>query len=170
MKSEYRVRQLSAADITRAFPLIQAAYSGLSARDWIRFAELQVRGSQTRPNRTGIVGVENADGYINGLFTYTIVEDGLAGRALICDHFVVLELLPVGRPFAVLIEAAQDLGRDAGCDQVQLCIPSRWTAPDAVRSPVVRLLDEAGFDCQSLRFQRADPGDDAAILNLESLR
>jgi len=169
MKSEYRVRHLSAADIARAYPLIQAAYAGLSAQDWMRFAELQVQGPQRRPSRTGIIAVENASGYMHGLFTFTIVEDGLVGRALTCDHFVVLDLLSVGRPFAVLIEAAQDLGRGADCDQVQLCIPSRWTAPDAVRSPVVRLLNEAGFGCQSLRFQHAEPGNDT-ILNRETLR
>ena len=170
MKSEYRIRHIKAADIARAFPLVQAAYAGLSAQDWMRFADLQVRGLGGRPGRTGIVAVESANGYMHGLFTYTIVEEGLTGRALTCDHFVVLDMLSVGKPLAVLIEAAQNLGRDEGCDEIQLCIPNRWTSPDAVRSPVVRLLNEAGFDCQSLRFQRADSGDDAVILNRETLR
>ena len=170
MKSEYRFRHLGAADVARAFPLVQAVYGGLSVEDWMRFGELQVGGRGGPANKTGIVAVESSNGYLHGLFTYTIVAEGLIGRTLTCDHFVVFDLLPAGRPFAVLIEAAQGLGRDEGCDQIQLCIPSRWTSPDAIRSPVARLLNDAGFDCQTLRFQRASPGDAAAILNREILR
>lgn len=170
MKSEYRFRHLGAADVARAFPLVQAVYGGLSVEDWMRFGELQVGGGGGRANKTGIVAVESSNGYLHGLFTYTIVADGLSGRTLTCDHFVVLDLLPVDRPFAVLIEAAQGLGRDEGCEQVQLCIPSRWTSSEAVRSPVARLLNEAGFDCKALRFQQVNPGDNAAIPTQETPR
>jgi hypothetical protein len=152
MGSEFRVRHLSKGDILRAFPLIQAVRSDITVENWSRFAMLQIDGVGTRTFRSGIVAVERENGYLYGMFTYNVVDVALVGRGLVCDHFVVLDLLSSDEPLTVLIKASEKLAKENRCSQVQLCIPTPWTTPDISTSPIVKLLYQSGFDCESLRF------------------
>ncbi|MCP4330126.1 MAG: hypothetical protein GY791_17015 [Alphaproteobacteria bacterium] len=152
----YRARHLTATDICRAYPLIQAAFADLSLEDWTRFARIQIEDVRLPRVNSGIVAVENESGYLHGLFSFKIVDDGLVGRVLNCDHFVVLELLPIGEPLAKLVSAANRLGRDNNCVQVHICIPTRVSFHDEASSPMIKLLNDAGFDRESVRFRGTD--------------
>lgn len=151
MSGNYLVRQLSQTDVPRAFPLVQAVHVDVSLDDWQHFAEERLSDGNGGSKSHGIVAVQNVQGYLHGLASYKISADGLIGRTLVCDHFIVLDLLTFEQPCAALMRAVEQIARDANCDHIQFSIPAQ---NGANRSPLWRSLIEAGYACDSMRFHR----------------
>lgn len=150
MPDRYTVKHLSLDDVARAYPLLQSVDSDLSFERWKKYAAGRLTpGASASRAHTGIVAVENSQGYLQGLFGYRVDTDLKWGLTLQCENLVALSLVKPGPVFAVLMEAMESLARKRGCKALQVTV--RQPSEDQPRIGR-RYLETAGLSAESIRF------------------
>lgn len=141
----YTIRELHGADIDKAYALVQAAYAHATPSDWQEYALHHAAAPDKAVPDRGIVIVENAQGYLAGLFAYRVRRRSLGGPSLECDHFILPEVLRADRLFKTLLDEAEDLAHRLGCRRLLVALPNTvWQSP--VSSGQVSLaLKHLGF-------------------------
>ena len=154
MPVAFRTRRLSGAQLAKAYTLVQLASGDEDAAAWYRFAAAY--SSQRLPNCApcGVVGVEDARGYVLGLFCFRVLRDTPYGALLECDHFVVPDMVRSGLPFAELTLAAEELAREHRCCRIRLAIPGTEHSFDRPGDRYRSALNDAGFTLDSLRYEK----------------
>ena len=150
--TQLKVRPLSAAHITQAFPLVQTALPGVTLAAWNAFAAAQISGRSAPENTQegGILAVTDGHDYIAGLCSYRLVPDLIHGRLLDAGHFLAFDLLD-RRPAAEALAAALEaLAREHGCSAVHTHLPQRSDAPPDPGSSLSGLLAARGYRVESL--------------------
>lgn len=117
-----QVKQLTADRLQQAYPLLQNCDPALSLESWQAFAGALVaesQGSGALPSESGIISVENEQGYITALFTYRCSEDLYLGRLLTAENFIAFDFLDPRACAKALIEAMEHLCRQLSCQGVR---------------------------------------------------
>lgn len=145
----YKIRQLHRTDIDKAYALVHAAYGHPTLTDWHEYVQHHAVGHNEAPDEAqldrGIVIVENARGYLAGLFCYRVQRKSLGGPSLECDHFILPEVLRADRLFARLLEEAEDLAHKLGCRRLLVALPSTaWQSP-ATSGRISFALQQLGY-------------------------
>ncbi|MCG5243856.1 hypothetical protein ACIU1J_12940 [Azospirillum doebereinerae] len=122
-------KPLGRRQIDQAYPLVCVAAPGLAVEQWRAFAAAVLdiggeAGGAPAP-RTGIMTVQNARGYLHGLFSYAIEEHLRHGRVMTVDNFVVLDLFDVPGVAGTLLDAMDGLARGLGCAAIHTALPER---------------------------------------------
>ncbi|CAO3416355.1 hypothetical protein [Azospirillum doebereinerae] len=139
-------KPLGRRQIDQAYPLVCVAAPGLAVEQWRAFAAavLGINGEAGGPSapRTGIMTVQNARGYLHGLFSYAIEEHLRHGRVMTVDNFVVLDLFDVPGVAGTLLDAMDGLARGLGCAAIHTALPEHctldWTPNNRIADCFIR--------------------------------
>jgi hypothetical protein len=114
------VKQLTADRLQQAYPLLQSRDPGLSLEDWLSYAQSLMAPpcAGNHPAESGVLSVENEQGYIAALFTYRCHRDLKHGRLLMAENFVALDFLDPAACARALGEALEHLAGQLGCSAV----------------------------------------------------
>lgn len=142
-KPQFYVDALRAADAGIAYPLVRAISPDVSLERWLTYV--------TRRSREGGFRVLfDISGTLVGLFSYRLGERLQYGRVLAIDDFVTFELSRAAPGRAVLIAAAEKLGRLLGCRGLEVRVGSRrFVDPDSTK---IEGWVSLGFALDSVMF------------------
>ena len=143
MPGHYIVKHLSARKVAQAYPLVQSASSDLSLEKWRSYVAARSAPGGVILHGGGVVSVENAQGYIHGLFDYRIDVDLDCGRTLVCANVVALDLLGTKPVLAILFDEMESLAKHHRCQAVHVSVPQSHTA-------LVQSLFDAGHSVMSV--------------------
>ncbi len=156
MQDHYTVRHLSLDEVERAYPLVQSAAGGLSLENWETYAAGRLASGVVAPRaHSGIVAVENAEGYLQGLFGYRVDTDLRCGLTLQCENLIALAMIKSDPVIAALVEAMESLARMRGCQALHVTIqqPGAGTTGHGPK-----VLKGAGLSAETVGFcKRLEP-------------
>ena len=119
---------------------------------WAQFARERVCQEGVEPAEHGILTVENSQGSIQGLFCYHVSSVSPRGRTLLCEDFVVLDLLGLEEPLKVLLDGAESYAQRFECRLLSLSLPSVSTAPASGGSRLHATMEARGYAPDGERF------------------
>lgn len=185
MDDGFIAKPLGRRQIDQAYPLVCAMAPGLGIDRWRAFAAAVLdsatlgggaegvggdgaAGEGRPPGSRGIMTVQNAQGYLHGLFSYTAEPHLLHGRTLCVDNFVVLDLFDVAGVAEALLRAMEGLARRLGCAAIHTTLPDRpahtVSRPDSLqgpcRDPIPDCFRTEGHRRETIRFCK-----DLAVVN-----
>ncbi|KAA0592225.1 phage tail protein X [Azospirillum lipoferum] len=172
MDDGFIAKPLGRRQIDQAYPLVCAIAPGLGVDQWRAFAAAlldSATGSGSgkgtvegagRPADRGIMTVQNAQGYMHGLFSYAAEPHLLHGRTLCVDNFVVLDLFDVAGVAEALLRAMEGLARQLGCAAIHTTLPDRTVQRDSRRDPIPDCFRTEGHRQETIRFCK-----DLAVVN-----
>lgn len=152
LSKHYTIRSLSLDRISQAFPLIHAAEMDLSLGQWVRYAKDHLQGIPAHGDGCrGIVTIESDDGYIHGLFLYTVDYDLKLGRSLRCEHVIALDLFHGEKVASSILEAIYALANEHDCGAISVSVQFK-------NGPFHAMLEHAGHSKDLIVFRK--PVDD----------
>lgn len=172
MDDGFIAKPLGRRQIDQAYPLVCAIAPGLGVDQWRAFAAAVLdsatgggkgggtAGGNGMPANRGIMTVQNAQGYMHGLFSYAAEPHLLHGRALCVDNFVVLDLFDVAGVAEALLRAMEGLARRLGCAAIHTTLPDRTVQRDSRRDPIPDCFRIEGHRQETIRFCK-----DLAVVN-----
>lgn len=160
MDDSFIAKPLGRGQIDQAYPLVCAMAPGLGIDQWRAFAAALLdsatvgssAGKDGLPAARGIMTVQNAQGYMHGLFSYAVEPQLLHGRTLCVDNFVVLDLFDVAGPAETLLQAMEVLARQLGCTAIHTTLPERYMPRDSRRNPIPDCFHTEGHRQETIRF------------------
>lgn len=168
MDDSFIAKPLGRRQIDQAYPLVCAIAPGLGVDRWRAFAAALLdsatvggsrkgggksgAGTDGLPAPRGIMTVQNAQGYMHGLFSYAVEAQLIHGRTLCVDNFVVLDLFDVAGPAETLLQAMEGLARQLGCTAIHTTLPERYLPRDSRRSPIPDCFRIEGHRQETVRF------------------
>ncbi|CAO3351868.1 hypothetical protein [Azospirillum melinis] len=185
MDDGFIAKPLGRRQIDQAYPLVCAMAPGLGVDQWRAFAAAVLdsatlgdsaegaagdgaAGKGRPPASRGIMTVQNTQGYLHGLFSYTAEPHLLHGRTLCVDNFVVLDLFDVAGVAEALLQAMEGLARRLGCAAIHTTLPDRFARSDSLqgsgRDPIPDCFRIEGHRQETIRFCK-----DLAVVNDNSL-
>jgi hypothetical protein len=116
----FTARALTPDQIPQAYVLVELARIGVGPEQWRRLAAAIL--AESRPPRAGIMTVQNARGYIQGLFRYRVIAEVPSGASLRVDDLIAIDLFD--RALAASIAGVMEaLGRAESCAVVDVALP-----------------------------------------------
>ena len=150
MAKIFHVRPVMASQIRRAFPLIRLMDSQLTLESWVRYAEALCR--RQSGGTGGIVSAQGEDGYIYGLFCYSVAPVSQPSRTLAVEHFVALDLFDGSAVIRALIDAIERIAHDHHCAQVHLTLPRERIELGKIDDSLQGSFGGAGYEVDSVRL------------------
>lgn len=147
-------RLLDKAGIGRAYPLVRNIAPGVTPERWDRFARPHISARPARWPR-GLMTVQNAAGYILGLFGFEVRDDLQESRTL-CIHNIIVPNVP-GRDtiWASIVDAAETLAKENGCQGIRTELADDLDPSDTDRAWIVARLQKSGYALDGIRaFKR----------------
>jgi hypothetical protein len=153
-------RLLDKAAIDQAYPLVRNIAAGITLERWNRFARPQVAWhSPNWPH--GLMTIQNAAGYILGLFHFEVRDDLHERRILCIDNIIVPNLPGRDRIWESIAGAVEHLAQKSGCQAIRAELTDELNPTDRDREWVAASLEEYGYSRDGvLGFKRlcAGPG------------
>lgn len=114
----FSVREMTEADVRRAYALIESVRADVSFQAWRRHIAT-VRASNADPAVPGgAIALICPQDYVYGVFTYTMRRTLAIGCSLIVDDFCASSLGNDPVPANALLQAADELAGQHGCRSV----------------------------------------------------
>lgn len=157
--------RLGPKQVDQAFPIVQSLMPRLSIDDWRDFA---TRLGQEPSDRAGIMTVQS-QGYIHGLFSYTVAPHLVHRQVLSVDNIVVVDLFTPGAVAEALLRALDQLAAELNCRIVQSVLPEGSRSGQDYRDWLVSRLYSHGHRAKAVALRKcladaapeASWGDDA---------
>lgn len=115
MDDSFIAKPLGQRQIDQAYPLVRAVAPDLGVEQWRAFAAAFLA---RREAPGGIMTVQNARGYIHGLYAFTVEQSLRHGRILAVTNVVVLDLFDMTGPAETLLRSMEGLARGHGCSAI----------------------------------------------------
>ncbi len=147
--------------VDQAFPLVRAIAPELGVERWRAFANAIIIEPAGVVAPSGIMTVQNTQGYIHGLFSYTMDDHLRHGRVLSVNNFIVLDLFDVAAAAGALLKAMDATARSLSCAAIHTNLPEQYaTLPDACDA-VLNYFRDDGHAVETLRlFKPLDGAND----------
>ncbi len=118
-----KIQPLEKTRIAQCFPLVHLAVPSLTIAGWLEYANGHLSNRRSDPN--GILAAQLEDGCILGLIVYQFDRLPAQGRTLLVKHLIVHDYFAAGRRMVErsLIDAAEDLARQRGCQAINFIVP-----------------------------------------------
>ena len=164
MHDTYVAKPLIYRQIDQAFPVVQTIAPDLDVERWRDFAAavLSVHELESEDRRTGRMGaaprprgimtVQNARGYIHGLFSYTVEEHLRHGRVLAVENFIVLDLFDMAGAADKLLNAMDSVAEGLGCTAIHTNLPDDYSSLPDYCNWLLTCFREAGHAVETLRL------------------
>src|SRR3954462_15845901 len=164
MHDTYVAKPLIRRQIDQAFPVVQTIAPDLDVERWRDFAaavlavqelEFEVRSTgrlEAAPHPRGIMTVQNARGYIHGLFSYTVEEHLRHGRVLAAENFIVLDLFDMAGAADELLNAMDSVAEGLGCTAIHTNLPDDYSSLPDYCNWLLTCFREARHAVETLRL------------------
>ena len=152
MRSAYNIRDLVPQKITQAFTVIHWVYPEMSRDTWAQCARERTCREGLDPTEQGILTVENAQECIQGLFCYHVSSVSPRGRTLLCEDFIVLDLLGLDEPLMALLSGAESYAQRFECRLLSLSLPRVSAAPPSGGSRLYDTIAASGYATDGLHL------------------
>lgn len=147
--------------VDRAYPLVRNIAPGITLDRWNRFARPLIASRSTTWPR-GLMTVQNATGYILGLFGFEVRDELNDGRTLHVDNIITADIPGRDKLWTAVMRAAEQLAQVNGCRVIRAGLLGELDPSDKDRAWLVRSLEDAGFAFEGVRAcKRLDSGDGA---------
>ena len=152
MAEQYIARRLTKERVEQAYPLVQTASEEISLEKWHAYADAYLkRAPKGSIGDTGIVCVENEQGYIHGLLGFRVDMTLRWGRTLICEHLIALHLVNAEPIITAIIEKMDVLARDLKCEAIHV---TGLQAYSTARTIHPGLPLNVGYELETIGFIR----------------
>ena len=104
-----------------ALPLVRTLRPGLTLEEWESYLDLldEAQSDDVEDScLAGVVAVRDQNGYLHGIFTYTVVEDIVHGRALQVENLVAVDMLGRDTSACMMIKEMDRIAALQGRDNV----------------------------------------------------
>ncbi len=155
MDDSFIAKPLGRRQIDQAYPLVCTIAPGLAVEQWRAFAAAVLEAGGATDARSGIMTVQNARGYLHGLFSYAIGEHLRHGRVMTVENFVVLDLFDLPGVAGTLVEAMDGLARGFGCTAIHTSLPERCIFDDTANNPIADCFFRQGHRRETIRLCKA---------------
>lgn len=124
MPRQFIARMLTPDRVDCAYPIVRLAANDLSPDAWRQLSSAFLQRDEKNPAlNSGIVTIEDDDGYVHGLCSYSVTPDLRHGPSLLVDNFIAVDIVHTERARLALIDAMVALARRLGCNAVHLTVP-----------------------------------------------
>ena len=159
MLQQLSIGPLVRAEAAQALPLIRSLRPDMSLEEWQSYLDLVTDGGGEAmpigdPPLAGVVAVRDDDGYLHGLFTYSVAEDIIHGRALQVDNMVAADMLGRDLPARMMIEEMERLAEQHSCGAVHVIVNDDRAMPPRPASSMLARLRETGHVVDGVRMCR----------------
>ncbi len=152
MDDSFIAKPLGQRQIDQAYPLVRAIAPDLAVERWRAYAAALIGSVDTPTAPTGIMTVQNARGYLHGLFSYAIEEHLRHGRILGVENFVVLDLFDMTGPAETLLRSMDVLARGLGCSAIHTTLPENCAGTVDSHNSVLSCFRNEGHRTETLRM------------------
>lgn len=152
MGRNLQIRSLGAAQLSQAFPLVQAAVPGATLAGWLDYGRALEEHSVREPG--GVASAVDDKGYIYGLFCYRIAPDLHYRRVLCVDNLVVLDFIDRQGTMTALINAIDDLARRRKCGATHVSLPQKLAGLEENGSALLAPFWRAGHVMHGIRLAK----------------
>lgn len=143
-------RLLDRDSIDRAYPLVRNLAAGITLDRWGRFARPLVSSrSGTRPR--GLMTIQNAAGYILGLFGFEVRDDLQVNRTLCIENIVIASIPGRDTIWAAVLNSAEQLARMHGCEAIRATLNDDLSPSDSGRDWIANSFELAGYSLEGVR-------------------
>lgn len=127
----YVFRPLTAEQVDIAYPLVRELFHGLTMDQWRYYALQLIDEKPQAASHHGINVAERPERYLRGLFSHHVIPDPEHGERLMIDCVVVPDAMDRTVLAESLLQAAERLADQHGCNDVQVQLDARnqWIAP-----------------------------------------
>jgi len=160
MDTGFIAKPLTARQIDQAFPLVQVLAPGLGVDRWRAFARAVIPDDGPRPAPTGIISIQNGNGYIHGLFSYARTQDLCHGTVLAVENVIVLDLFDMAGAALTLVGAVDRLAAVLACTAIHTSLDSGEGTPCGRGRSLLDAFRESGhaIECRRLCKVLTPPG------------
>lgn len=157
MDDTFIAKPLGRRQIDQAYPLVRAVAPDLTIDRWRAFAASLIGPAKaSEPDapapRTGVMTVQNARGYLHGLFSYVVEEHLRHGRILAVDNVVVLDLFDMTGPAETLLRSMDALARGLGCSAIHTMLPEGCAGGPETGGSLFSCFRSEGHRAETLRM------------------
>lgn len=152
MDTGFIAKPLTSRQIDQAFPLVQVLAPGLDVDRWRAFARAVMPEDGPRPAPTGIIGIQNANGYIHGLFSYARTPDLVHGAVLAVENVIVLDLFDMAGAALTLVGAVDRLAASLSCAAIHTSLDTGEGAPCSRGRSLLDAFRESGHAVECRRL------------------
>lgn len=137
-------RLLDDSMVERAYALVRNLAPGVTRARWRQFVMPSVRpGSSAWPR--GLMSVQNAAGYILGLYRFEVRRSLYVRRILTVDNIIVADLPGRERIRATIIKTMENLASLYGCPLIRAEISNDFDLADGERNWILTAFEGSGF-------------------------
>lgn len=144
---KYTLTTLDPARAMLALPLARLGRPGISELDWKAFVDAMAGGPDAD---TGIMVVEDAHGYLYGLFSFAVERRISPPRVLAVDNFVAIDLIGAQAVARQMLAGIRELARRHGCDAISVAMPT--PTGSRVESGTAALFRDFGLRMDAVRM------------------
>jgi hypothetical protein len=158
-------RLLDESMIGRAYTLVRNLAPNVTSARWREFAGPHVQSrSPNWPH--GFMSVQNAGGYIFGLYRFEVRDTLYVSRVFCADNIIVANLPGRDRIWAVMAGTMENLGRTNGCHSIRAELFNDLDLSDGERAWMTTACAESGYALDGSRAFKllAYPPETAASL------
>ena len=154
-------RLLDRDTIDRAYPLVRSIATGVTLDRWGRFARPLVSSRSSSWPR-GLMTIQNAAGYILGLYGFEVRDDLQVNRTLCVENIIIASIPGRETIWAAVIDSAERLAKLHGCEAVRAGLQDDLDPSDRDRGWLANSFETAGYALEGVRAcKRIDTGDSA---------
>jgi hypothetical protein len=139
------IKPIGPDQVAQAYPLVQAVEPGLTLERWRTHVRALTGGGRQRGTRGGIMSLQDARGYIHGLFAYDVADDSRCGRRLHVGTVVAFHPGKAEGTARQMIRAIETVARQHGCSTIQISQPIAGATCPHRPGMVASDLEAAGF-------------------------
>ena len=137
-------RPLEKDAVERAYPLVRNLAPSITLERWVRFARLHIDGHSAQWPR-GLVTIENAAGYILGLFGFEVRNDLVESRTLRITNIIIPNIPGRDWVWESAFAAIEGLAKENGCRAIRAEVGDELDPSDTERGWVVAALGTSGY-------------------------
>lgn len=153
--------QLSIAPLPRvqaaqALPLVRSLRPDLTLEEWQSYLDLldDSPAEEGEPALSGVMAVRDQSGYLHGLFTFSVAEDIVHGRALSVDNLIAVDMLGRDDSARLMIAEMERLAHSHRCGAVHVMLAEDHPQGPRPVSSMMARLRSAGHHVDGVRLCR----------------
>lgn len=149
----YVAGALKRRQVDQAFPLVHTVAPELPLERWRGFAAAMMDPAAPLPR--GIMALQTAQGYIVGLYTWTVGEHLRHGRVLSVENFVVVDIFDLEGAAGSLLRTMEPLAAQHRCGAIHTELPEAFSSLADMANQVVGRFRDMGHDLGTLHLCKA---------------
>jgi len=157
MEDQLISRIFDRAMIEQAYPIVRTLAPGITLERWVQFARPRITSRSSEWPR-GLMAIQNASGYILGLFSFKVRDDLHESRILAVSNIVVPDIPGRDQVGRSILKASDHLAMIHGCRAIRAELNNEIDPSDCDRTWLSATLISCGYSLGGARAFKRLPG------------